>query len=262
MKTIRITRHRYGVLPVEVPNDLPAVDTSLIDQVRPLIWHLIPKPLKVEIKSIGDRIGSLSRALHWNLHYEILGGGCVAAAVPGNDGYVFHRRLEWDVGFTPAFRFVPLTPAGWVRYTPGFVGALSGCTPGWDIAMNASDFEPIDPLGVRGLPVAWVVREAIARGEDLEATVRWLCKQRVMRDGFVTLVGPLEAYWLLLSQDGGTTLLHKRYPRPLVVRNSMTEGTMDECGWAGASTAPYRAATADAWVLDQYLKPAGALSPA
>jgi len=246
-----------------VPDELPKADRSL-DVVRGYedwIWPYIPDQLGNELSVIGEKLGSRALALYWNLYFETHDSDdeCVSAAVPGKEGYVFHRRLEWDMGYAPRFEFREIAPGRYVRHTPRFVGALSGYTPNWHIAMNGAP----DPLscGVSALthrqPLAWILRRAIAEAKGFDATVDWLLRQKPMRGAFVLIVSKNQACWIDMESED-TTIIHKaEYPEELVVVDDYKPRAMDNFGWDGCTDAPYKATETRDWVLDQYIKPVG-----
>lgn len=251
----------YGYLPPEIPADIPEIDTCLIEEYQSIIWPLIPQPMRSEMQIISDGVGGRAKALFWNLHYELFGMGCVSAALPGKEGYLFHRRLEWDVGFTPEFRFRELKPGTMIRYTPGYVGALSGYTPHWHISMNAEpemqDMNISD--AVKGTPISWLLRSALAQGRSMQETQCWLMSKRAVRGAFVIMASRKEAVWMHIRGGGheNKILAHRHFPEPLSVGNHYEEREMDELGWAECGCRSYRAENAGDWVLDQYITPVG-----
>ena len=250
---------RFGALPRALLSELPPlpeVDTALIDPYVCWLRTLTPAPLRSELRALATQLGSWSKAYFWNLHYEIFGGACVSAVLPGKSGYVYHRRMEWDVGFTPRFDFREIAPGCVIRYTPGYVGALSGYTANWHIAMNAEPGgEDIDIVDAYGLPASWILRRAIARNRGFTETVDWLLKQRAVRGAFVLIASRTQAYWIDLQKGWNTEVFEQAsFPDALVVGNSYEPAEMDDQGWVGKTDAPYQAESADAWVLDQYVR--------
>lgn len=242
-------------MPLEVLRTMPDLTgTDAFKAYAKPAWYIIPQQLRKEMSVIADQIGSRYQALMWNAHYEILGGGCVSAALPGPDGYVFHRRLEWDVGFTPEFRFERLSKHAFVRYTPGYVGALSGYNEHIHIAMNA---EPgLEPVNIPGLPISWYIRKALVANWGIHRTAAWLVEQRAIRGAFVIIASKNEAVWIhTTGRFDREYLLCKTFPEPLVVGNSYHEIEMDNCGWDAATAGTYKADSPDDWVLDQYIMP-------
>jgi hypothetical protein len=247
----------YGSLPTHLPlsllEEMPRdADTSLVEPYVNLIWRSIPEPLRTELNLIAEQVGSRSAALLWNLHYEVFGGACVSAVLPSDEGYMFYRRLEWDVGFTPEFRFEPLNSKSAVRYTPGFVGALSGYNQHFHIAMNA---EP--EMGVpdtTAYPVAWHMRKVLASNCTLNKAMNYLLRQRVARGAFVILADHECAVWLHLGGGYDNQIMaYKIYPESLIVGNIYEEKEMDECGWKDRGAGPFKADDPKDWVLDQYI---------
>lgn len=248
----------YGTLRHQDVPDVPII--TLPGWLQSMAWLKTPRLLKPEIKAIANQLGSKETAIAYNLHYELSGLGCITAALPANDldGYKFCRQLEWDVGFSPAFDFQQIQGVAHlakVRHTAGFVGALSGHTQQWSIAMN---YAPDIDVGVNihAQPVAWLIRKAIARGKGYAETRDWLLKQRVIRAAYVTIVSHDQAAWLALGVEGGGPLRNfiveeKKYPDTLMVGNEMAEIYTSPDDWENVCMDAYQAEP-HAWILDRY----------
>jgi len=242
----------HGILPTELPHALPN-QRALPRELADFSWLRIPKGLMPELVQLTKLVGSRSRTLEMNLDYELSGIGCVSAAVPSRVGtYAAYRRLEWSVGYAPKFHFAQLGQGiGKVRYTPGYVGALSGYTPEWHVSMN---YSPTSHHGIDWYkqPASWVLREALARGMSYGKTKEWLLQQRVIREAYVTLVGKDKASWLIIGPFGAVVHKEVSYPTPLVVCNSEYEGWLDPTYWRAVTSAPYQAPSIYDFVLDRY----------
>lgn len=244
---------QFGKLPVisPLPADIPPL--GLPGWLSAMVLSRTPARLRWEMRHVAGGV-SLDTVYAYNLHYELCGLGCITAAVPQRNRYRFYRRLDWPVGFCPVFSFAALenTKLGtYVRYTPGFVGALSGCTSEWCVAMNMS---PESHMGIRmaGRPMAWILREALARGENYQKTKHWLLQQEPIRQAFVVLVAPKQACWLLVGGRVTCVLKEVVYPQPLVVGNAMSESTLYAPEWRSVGMAPFQGS--DGFVLDRYTK--------
>jgi len=208
----------YGSLPAEVPDIiLPEIDIP--DSLTALALLRAPFSLKKELLVIGKKLGSLSKAVAYNLHYELTGSGCISAAIPDEKKgrYVAFRRLEWTVGFEPRFAFYPLTRRTKVRQTAGYVGALSGASSSWHISMNYSPSRP--GINVNALPVSWVIRHAIAKDRSYDATIAWLLKRQVVRGAYVTIVSKDRACCLHMDSRRSELLHEAEYPDVFVIGN-------------------------------------------
>jgi hypothetical protein len=214
---------RHLPLPAEVP-DIPQFNLAAL--FRAYIWWKTPWALDLEMNQIATASGrSKDLVLFYNLHYEISGGGCISAALPEERGYLFHRQLHWHVGYQPWFMWTALTPTAVVRYTPGFVGALSGATTQWQIAMNAAP-GLFDKRGPRygGRPSAWILREALARGANFEQTMAWLLQQVPVRQTYVTLVADKRAVWIELNAHEPSRIKKlAEWPTSVIVGNDDEE---------------------------------------
>lgn len=241
----------YGHLPSEVP-DTRLGPVSLPPGISGYAWLRTPLTLKKEIFCVGRKLGSQSLAMAYNLHYELHGIGCISAAIPSpsRKAYNAFRQLEWDVGFSPAFRFQPINNSGAsVRYTPGYVGALSGRTREWHISMNAA---ASSALNYTALPVSWVLRRALARNRNYRDTVDWLLNRVVLRRAYVVLTSATAACWIVMDPFLSHLQAEVRYPDPLIVGN--TEYALDRKPDSYShrlTDAPY-CADEGAWVLDRY----------
>jgi hypothetical protein len=243
----------YGQLPLRIP-DIEMPPIALPGWLNGFAWLRTPRALKRELRVLGDLLGNRNMAMTYNLHYELSGLGCVAAAIPNEatGTYIAYRQLEWDVGFAPHFQFEPLKGNSEVRYTPGFVGALSGKTPSWHISMNYAPDSHID-INWMAQPVAWVIREALARGEGYAATRDWLLEQQVVRKAYVTLVGSHDACWINMDPRWSQVHMEVEYPETLVVGNDTDEIEFCSEEWEDVEGhGPFQAESADAWVLDKY----------
>lgn len=190
----------------------------------------------------------------YNLHYEINGMACISAAIPNKrrGSYTAFRQLEWSVGFSPHFRFVPLRGGAEVRYTPGCVGALSGRTKTWHISMNAAPSAAGFEINYRSLPVSWVLRQALARDEPYDDTVDWLLRQTVIRRAYALITCAHAACWIVMDPEISYVQQSAGYPDKLIVRNSEYEESATPREYSTKlSDAPYQADDG-AWVLDRY----------
>lgn len=259
----RRKQQSYGHLPMAIPDaELPEI--TLPRWLTSFAWLRTPRELKSELDHIGALMGNRDQAMAYNLHYEITGMGCISAAIPDKrqKKYSAYRRLEWEVGFAPRFSCMPLFGTeACVRFTPGYVGALSGRTADWHISMNyAPDSYDIN---YRGLPVSWILRHALAMGRSYQATINWLKKQTVVKRAFVLITGEKRAAWLTLDTSCSYIESEVEWPKELVVGNEYDEVWFDPDEWKGIKPQtwgdwkqdgnPYQAGSEDAWVLDQYI---------
>lgn len=243
---------QYGALPLaeSLPADVPPL--TLSPWLVEIFANITPPRLLLEMSEMAGTV-PLNTVYAYNLHYELHGMGCITAAVPTRRGsYRFCRRLDWLVGFNPVFRSVPLagTVAGTrVRYTPGFVGALSGYTQEWGVAMNMSP-RSFAGIELAGTPMAWILRRALARSKEYADTKRWLLRQVPIRPSFVILVAARKACWLQVGGDQTGVMKEVNYPTPLVVGNSMTETSLFLPEWQGVREEPFQ--STNGFVLDRY----------
>ncbi len=218
------------------------------------VWHKLRTPLSLrhELGGIGFAMGDISKALAYNLHYELSGGGCISAAIPGKKFYIAYRRLEWAVGFSPVFRREKLQGVShnaWVRRTPGYVGALSGGTDDYHISMN---FSPEAHWCGFSLPMSWRIRGVLATCPRYEDAINYFVGQenKVMVSAYVVIVGKKKAAWLDVAETS-SYIDGVEFPTPLVVGNDYEEEEMPDTITRRNSTKEYQA-PAGAWVLDEY----------
>ena len=246
----------YGILQTKkIPKDVPAIKMpawlATLGKLR------TPKQLRREMQASVSATVSFNTVLTYNLHYEISGFGCQSAAVPREDGngYKFCRRFEWDVGFEPAFSFAPLHGAEEpvrIRYTPGFVGALSGHVPGdWAIAMNFSPGYDAGGSNVSAMPAAWIIREMLASGYCYEDVRDWLLDKKCIKQAYIILVSQYSACWIVLDPSRSMMLKEVHFPEVLCVGNEVEQDEYDPTDWIGIGDKPYHADEGE-WILDQY----------
>lgn len=242
---------KFGELPIASPAcQLPAI--VLPGWLKSWVWLRAPSRLYDEMHRISVGIGDLSTTIAYNLHYELSGLGCISAAVPGKTGYSAYRRLEWCVGFSPAFSEQRLAGVGHrasVRYTPGFVGALSGATDEYHISMN---YVPDQQKRVNSsLPAAWLLRGVLASCRSYSAALTTLLASTVAAGVFITLVGHKKAAWLHIDHTQATVVKTVRWPTRLVVGNEWEEGELPSRLPVRQISVAYKA-KANAYVLDEY----------
>ena len=254
----------WGNLPTTVDVAIPKVDASFLSPFVPLVRARAPKVIWHELETVAAQVGSMELTLYYNLNYELFGLACLSGVLPDwtTGGYRFYRRLEWAVGYNPKFQFVHLTPSTQVRHTPGFVGALSGGTKEWHLALNAAaDYDTGGRNYRTGLPIAWILRQAIAMDRDFDSTCHWLTQQESVCTAFVIIASREEARWIHIGPKGGfvhETALVCGYPymhEDLIVKNVWElydRRQVLAADWEGIEYGPYQNASTEGWTLDKY----------
>lgn len=188
----------------------------------------IPSHILSEIKTAADKLD-----LHWhdalllNLDYELGGGACTTAAVPGKRGYRMVRALDWEIpaAFANSIRWKPLVAGVSHRKVPHYSGVLTGHNfeDHFGVALNQSD-DPYGSINILGLPIAWHIRLGLEESYSIDDMLNYLLKAKPIVGGYVTLIGKERAYWLNVTAQGGYIHYQVDFPAYLCVCNDTKEG--------------------------------------
>lgn len=167
---------------------------------------MMPRKWKRRLKEVAWTYDiSLEDALLVNLDYELGGGACTTAAIPGAKGYYMARALDWDIPEQVRKRIKwQWDDCGKFRHRAmdAYIGVVTGHSVFGDyaIALNAPPY-PYHKINYRGTPITWIIREALETCDSYEDAVSFIGQSRPIIGGFVTVIGKKDAVWLDRQSD-------------------------------------------------------------
>ena len=163
----RYIKPSVGKLPQELINCWKLIPKAYQFLLSVCLHTSTPYTLRKEIKEIAKGYGvSNNQALAANLHYELMGCGCISAALPNpmERRYNVFRQLEWWI---PDEVKSNLVEKGGIE-TMQMDGSV-GCYDGRNIKTDdivAFNLPPNyhDSTNYFGVPASWLVRKYLQEG--------------------------------------------------------------------------------------------------
>ncbi|XP_051892420.1 N-acylethanolamine-hydrolyzing acid amidase-like isoform X2 [Pristis pectinata] len=190
---------------------------QVVNQLAPLLSHILPEAYEEEIKGISKFLGvELGEGLLINLAYEV-SGYCTSIVAQDSRGKIYHGR-NMDYAFTDILRSVTVdlqfVKKGQIVYTGttfiGFVGLWTGQKPNkfsisgnerakgnwWETAIAA--------LLKRNPSPSWLIRDTLAEAVDFDGALKKLAYTPITANVYFILggVNPNEGMIITRSLEG------------------------------------------------------------
>jgi hypothetical protein len=182
-----------------------------------------------EAVSLAGRVGAGWRdVLVANLAYDLVVGrpGCSTVALPGPDGPVVARNMDWwpqDL-LARASYLVRCTRGGRPEYAtagwPGALGAVTGLSArGFAVVLNAVTCA--EGLARTGYPVLLHVRRVLEDARDFDDALRMLAEQTLAAPALFTLAGRRNDQRVVIERTPTRHALRRPHgDEPLLTTNS------------------------------------------